>query len=107
MTGSDPVAETPISLADHSGQCATRPSCLCRDASRWPVCDEWKDDPDTGDPHCVECGWTERCHPAPLAVMCGSEHPVSGALCRVVGLHDLHDYDGLPDWAASPTTEKD
>lgn len=39
----------------------------------------------------------------PLALACAAEHPfIPGALCRVVGPHDLHDYDGLDDWATDP-----
>lgn len=38
-----------------------------------------------------------------LAKFCAAEHPfIPGVLCRVVGPHDLHDYDGAPDWADNP-----
>jgi hypothetical protein len=39
--------------------------------------------------------------PVLSALACGVSHDLDdSALCRVVGPHDNHDYDGLGDWAA-------
>ena len=47
--------------------------------------------------------------PVLSALACGDEQPFTGFLCRVVGPHDLHDYDGTDPWTdtAPITTEKD
>jgi hypothetical protein len=40
------------------------------------------------------------------ALACGDEHPLApGVLCKVVGPHVLHTYDGGPDWAADTDTK--
>lgn len=45
--------------------------------------------------------------PALSALACGDEESFTGHLCRVVGPHNLHDYDGLDDWATDPDDTKD
>lgn len=46
--------------------------------------------------------------PPVLANFCAVEHPfIPGALCRVVGPHDLHDYDGVDPWTPNPNTKDD
>lgn len=42
----------------------------------------------------------------PAALACCDEHPfIPGALCRVVGDHELHLYDGVDPWTPNPNTK--
>jgi hypothetical protein len=44
--------------------------------------------------------------PVLSALACGVSHDLDdSALCRVVGPHLLHTYDGGPDWAADTDTK--